>query len=101
MSAAGLCSLPTLRKKQMITSVRKGPVRWDYVNLHSSPIIQIRETTGKISGPSLRKGKGRAPSSGFPLIESKTLREILEGLRVQLIRLRNGIDLGLLTKDEI
>jgi len=94
----------------MITSVRKGPVRWDYVNLHSSPIIQIRETTGKVPGPSLRKGKGRAPSSGFPLVESKTLREILEdpeyreilgGLRTQLIRLlKDGVALGLLKKEE-
>ena len=54
------------------------------------------------------KGKGKAPGSGFPLVESRTLREILEdpsyalileGLRTQLIRIvKDSIELGLLEK---
>jgi hypothetical protein len=97
---------PLCGRNRVITPERKGLIRWDYVDLHSSPIIQIRETTGKTSGPSLREGKGRAPGSGFPLVESKTLteiledpqyRETLEGLRTQLLRLiKDGVELGLL-----
>ena len=57
------------------------------------------------------KGKGKAPGSGFPLVESKTLpeiledpeyRDLLEGLKIQLLRLlRDGVELGLLEKEEI
>ena len=51
-----------------------------------------------------------ARGSGFPLIESKTLAEILEdpqyaeileGLRAQLLRLlKDGVELGLLRREE-
>ena len=81
----------------------------DYVDLHNAPIQQIREGGGKKAGPPV-KGKGKAPGSGFPLVESITLsqiledpeyREILEGLRSQLLRLlKDGVELGLLRREE-
>jgi hypothetical protein len=96
--------------RNRVVESKKGPIRWDYVDLHNAPILQIREGGGKKAGPPV-KGKGKAPGSGFHLVESRTLseilenpkyREIIEGLKSQLARLvRDGIRLGLLTKDDI
>lgn len=57
------------------------------------------------------KGKGKTPGSGFPLIESRTLleilddpeyRDLLEGMKMQLLRLlKDGVELGLLKKEDI
>jgi len=94
---------------------RKGGTRitWDRVDLASYLILQVREGGGKKPRPTGKRGRGRAPGSGFHLIEeeSLTLREmmesgdyaqVLEGLKAQLIRIiRDGIEIGFLKRDEI
>lgn len=89
---------PLCGRNRVIQSKKKGPIRWDYVDLHSAPILQFRDDAG---------GRG----SGFPMVDSKTLtqiledpdyRDILEGMKTQLLRLiRDGLDLGLLRRDEL
>ena len=89
---------PLCARNRVIKSKDKGYIRWDYVDLKSAPLLQVRDDKG---------GRG----SGFPLIESKTLAEIsedpayaaiLEGLKTQLIRLlKDGAELGLIERDEI
>ena len=89
---------PLCARNRPLKSKTKGQIKWDYVDLNTAPILQVRDDTG---------GRG----SGFPLIESKTLteiledpeyREILEGLKTQLIRLlKDGVALGLIEEGEI
>jgi len=84
---------PLCARNRPLKSKTKGRIKWDYVDLNTAPILQVRDDTG---------GRG----SGFPLIASKTLAEILEdpqyaeileGLRAQLLRLvKDGKELGLL-----
>ena len=86
---------PLCARNRVIKSKDKGYIRWDYVDLHAAPILQVRDDTG---------GRG----SGFPLLESKTLAEIsgdpnyaeiLEGMKAQLVRLlKDAVELGLLEK---
>lgn len=89
---------PLCARNRPLKSKTKGRIKWDYVDLNTAPILQVRDDTG---------GRG----SGFPLISSKTLQEIsgdpnyaevLEGMKKQLIRLvKDGLELGLLKREEV
>jgi hypothetical protein len=89
---------PLCGRNRVIKSKDKGYIRWDYVDLKSAPLLQVRDDTG---------GRG----SGFPLVASKTLAEIsqdpaysqvIEGMKQQLIRLvKEGLELGLLEKEDL
>jgi hypothetical protein len=101
-----LCGRNRVRK-----SKTKGSIRWDYADLITSPFIQIRETTGKVRGSSLKRGRGQAPGSGFPTVETRTLPDILndpeckpiiQGCRDQIVKLaRQTIQIGLVDREEI
>ena len=86
---------PLCARNRPLKSKTKGQIKWDYVDLNTAPILQVCDDTG---------GRG----SGFPLVESKTLAEILnvpdyqdilEGMKAQLVRLlKDAVELGLLEK---
>ena len=89
---------PLCARNRVIKSKDKGYIRWDYVDLKSAPLLQVRDDTG---------GRG----SGFPLLTSKTLAEIsqdpaysqvIEGMKQQIIKLvKDGLELGLLMREEL
>jgi hypothetical protein len=100
---------PLCARNRLIEVPGKGQVRWDFVDLGASEFIQTREGGGKKAGGGGYRGS--APGSGFYLISSKTLVEVLddpsysdlvEGMKTQLLRLvRDGIRIGLIKREEL
>jgi len=101
---------PLCSRNRIIETEDKGRIRWDYVDLAASDIIQVREGGGK--KPGFGRGyRGSAHGSGFHLVSAKTLDEIMDdpaykdvvdGMREQLIRLvREGVRIGWIKKEEV
>ncbi|MCJ7633941.1 hypothetical protein MUP77_16340 [Candidatus Bathyarchaeota archaeon] len=110
--ACGLCGMNKILRSEKRAKWKK-PVelRWPSFSVKDAYILQVREGGGKKSG-SGKKGRGKAPGSGFHLIkeESLTLKEmidssqydrVLQGMRKQLVRVvRDCLEIGFIEKDD-
>lgn len=110
----GLCGMNRiLRSKARAEKEGKTEeLEWASFSVKDAFILQVREGGGKKSG-SGAKGRGKAPGSGFHIIESEslTLREMLErpeyknvlrGLKEQLLRLiRDSLDVGFIQRKDL
>ena len=88
-------------------------LKWPNLNLEEYLVLQVREGGGKKAGASGNKGRGKAPGSGFHLVESESLTfeetlknpeyaNIIEGMKEQLIRvIKSSIATGLISKEDI
>lgn len=110
---------PVCGMNKIVTSAKRGKkakpeeLQWPIIDLKSYLILQVREGGGKKAGPSGKKGKGKAPGSGFHTVPSESLTfseilkkpeyaEIIEGMKEQLIRvIKTSVATGLIKKEEL
>lgn len=111
--ACPLCGMnKIIRSSKRPEKGKSEELKWPILNLNEYFVLQVREGGGKKAG-SGKKGKGKAPGSGFHLVpsESLTLSEalksgeydsIIEGMKRQLIGLiREAVSVGMISKEEI
>lgn len=87
-------------------------LRWPSFSVKDAYILQVREGGGKKAG-SGNKGLGKAPGSGFHIVESESLtlsemmgksnyEAVLRGMKQQLLRLINDcLELGFIHMNEL
>lgn len=111
--ACGLCGMnKILRSEKRKDKDKPVELRWPSFSVKDAYILQVREGGGKKAG-SGNKGLGKAPGSGFHIIQSEslTLKEmmenpqyenVLEGMKDQLLRLvKDSVEIGFIKKDEL
>ena len=105
---------------KIVSSAKRGDkaghseeLQWPVIDLESYLIMQVREGGGKKAGPSGKKGKGKAPGSGFHTVaaESLTFEEalknpeyanIVQGMKEQLLRLiETSKEIGFIKESEL
>ena len=87
-------------------------LKWPNIDLNNAFLLQVREGGGKKAG-SGAKGRGKAPGSGFHLVEAESLTlsemvgnpaysEILSQMKDQLLQvIRQSLEIGFIHKGEI
>ena len=112
-AVCGLCGMnKVVRSEKRGLKGKSEELKWPSIDIKQSFSLQVREGGGKKAG-SGAKGRGKAPGSGFHIIEAEslTLKEmmndpqyenILEGMKDQLLRLiKDSIEVGFIKKEEL
>ena len=110
----GLCGMnKVVRSAKREKKGKSEELKWPSIDIKESFSLQVREGGGKKAGSSGKTGRGKAPGSGFHIVEAEslTLKEmmnnpqyenILAGMRDQLLRLiKDSIEVGFIKKEEL